>query len=309
MGRVKHFRRPPLVFAAALMVALAIAGGTALAGHLSGDVKSYTGCLTLSGGTMSQIKEGDAPLRTCPSGSVQVHVSGGDITEIAAGTGVQVMNGENGEATIGLDAKYSLPQSCSSDDFAKWNGSGWVCGRYSKGTGLALNGTEFSIAPEFQVKNDQACASGQFAKGITSTGALDCAALPPPPSKQGYFKHLPTAPVFKLAFRTAISLSLPAGKYIVTATATAHDDDDNETTVECRLNQGATSLGGSEVWVDDVVDAGSPDNTGKGSIAITAATTLSAAGTVELSCASTRGNDSLSDPAITAVEVDGVNVQ
>jgi hypothetical protein len=309
MRKVRSSRTPPLVLAAAMLVALAVAGGTALAGHLSGGVKSYTGCLAVGGGTMSLIKEGDVSLKTCPSGSVQVHFSGGDITEIAAGTGVQVVNGENGEATIALDAKYSLPQSCSSDDFAKWNGSGWACGRYSKGTGLALNGTEFSIAPEYQVKNGQTCDSGQFAKGITSAGALDCAALPPPPSKQAYFKRLPTAPVFKLSLQTAISLSLPAGKYIVTATATAHDDDDNETTVECSLYQGATFLGGSDFWGDDVVDAGSPDTSARGSIAITAATTLGAAGTVELKCSSTRGNDSLSDPAITAVEVDGITVQ
>lgn len=93
------------------------------------------------------------------------------------------------------------------------------------------------------------------------------------------------------------------------ATATAHDDDDNETTVECSLYQGSTVLGGSDFVADDVVDSGSPDISARGSIAITAAPSLSAAGTVELKCASIRGNDSLSNVSMIAVEVDGISVQ
>jgi hypothetical protein len=115
--------------------------------------------------------------------------------------------------------------------------------------------------------------------------------------------------VFKLSYRTAGSLSLPAGKYVITATATAHDDHDNETTVECSLNGGGTTLGHSEVWADDIADSGSPDSAARGSIAITAAATLAADGTVELSCSSTRGDDSLDDVALTAFEVDSISVQ
>ena len=292
----------------AVTAALVLVGGTAIAGHLEGDVKSYTGCLS-TGGTLSSIAEGDAPQKPCGPPAVEAHFSGGDITEISGGAGVQVTNGENGAATIALDARYSLPQGCTSNDFAKWNGSGWVCGAYSNGTGLALSGTVFSIDPQYQVKNGQACPSGQFAKGLTSSGALDCAALPPPPSKSAYAKYLATAPVFKDSLRTAISLSLPAGKYVVTTTATAHDDDTNETTVRCSLYQGATLLGGSSFWGDDIADSGSPDSSAEGSIAVTAATTLNAAGTVELKCSSARGNDSLDDVAMTAVEVDTIHVQ
>lgn len=309
MRKVRLGGRRPVVLTVGLVIALAAAGGTALAGHLEGGVKSYTGCLTTSGGTLTLIKEGDAPQKPCPTGSLAAHFSGGDITKITGGSGVQVTNGDNGDATIALDAKYSLPQSCSSNDFAKWNGSGWVCGSYTNGTGLALSGTQFSIDPAYQVRNGQACDSGQFAKGISGTGSLDCAAPPAPPSRDAYFKHLATAPVFKLNYETAGSLSLPAGKYVVTATATAHDDHDNETTVECSLYQGATVLGHSEVWADDIADSGSPDSAARGSIAITAAATLGAAGTVELSCSSTRGDDSLSDVALTAFEVDTITVQ
>lgn len=294
----------------AILTALGIAafGGTAVAGHLDSEVKSYTGCLS-SGGTLSSIAEGDLPVKACGPGAVEAHFSGGDITEIVAGAGVEVTNGENGAATVALNASYSLPQGCSSNDFAKWNGSGWVCGAYSSGTGLTLSGTQFSIDQQYQVKNNQTCPSGQFAKGITGAGALDCSALPPPPSTGAYFAYRATAPVFKTNFQTAGALSLPAGKYVVNATATAHDDDTNETTVECNLYQGATLLGGSAVWADDVVDSGSPDSSAEGSIAITAAATLGANGTVELKCSSTRGNDSLNDVALTAVEVDAITTQ
>jgi hypothetical protein len=308
MHEDKLARRRSVVLAVAMLAALSLAGATALAGHITEGVKSYTGCLS-AGGTLSLIKEGNEPQRACPSGAVEAHFSGGDITEISGGSGVTVTGGDEGVVTIGLDAKYSLPQGCASSDFAKWDGSGWVCGRYTSGTGLSLSGTQFSIDPSYQVKNNQACASGQFAKGIASSGALDCAAPPPPPSRNAYYKYLPTAPVFKLSSQTAVSLLLPAGKYVVTATATAHDDHDNETTVNCSLHQGGTPLGGSDFWADDIADSGSPDAAAQGSIAVTAATTLTSPGKVELSCSSTRGDDSLSDVAMTAVEVDSITVQ
>ena len=48
--------------AAIAIVALA---GTALAGHMTSGVKSYTGCLA-SGGTLTLIKEGNAPQAGLP---------------------------------------------------------------------------------------------------------------------------------------------------------------------------------------------------------------------------------------------------
>jgi hypothetical protein len=312
MADVMSTRKRLLAVAAAASFALAAVGGTALAGHLTGGVKSYTGCLA-NGGTLSLIQEGDTPKRACPSGSVEAHFSGGDITSITGGTGIQVTNGTNGDVTVAVDPKYALRQDCSNGQVVKWFDS-WQCAKdedttYTNGIGLELSGTEFRIAPDYRVKNDQACPSGQFATGIASGGSLECGAPPPPPTNQAYAKYVSTAAVFKGSFSTAASLSLPAGKYVVTATATAHDDDTNETTVQCSLYQGATFLGGSEVVADDVVDAGSPDLSAQGSIAITAAATLDAAGKVELRCASTRGNDSLSNVAVTAIQVDGVTVQ
>jgi hypothetical protein len=299
--------------AACVIGSLAIAGGVAGAAAMSGTVKTYTGCLTTTGGTLSLIKEGDTPIKSCPSGSTQARFSAGDLTSIVVGPGLVLPNGgDNGDVTINLDTKYSLPQGCGYGQVAKWNGSGWECRddndtKYTNGVGLTLNGTEFSLASDYQVKNNQSCDGGKFANGIASTGTLTCAALPPPPTTHAYVKQLASAPVFKGIFETAASLALPAGKYVVNVSATARDDSDGDVTVECRLEQGGTDLGGSEVQVDEVSTAGKPDIPGEGSIAITAAPTLGADGTIDLSCASTRGNDSLSDVAITATRVDEIS--
>jgi hypothetical protein len=303
-----HGRGLLLALAAALgAVAL---GGTALAGHSGSDVKSYTGCLTMSGGTLTLIREGNAPLSECSKNQVEAHFSGGDITKISV-TGALNGGGDDGEVTIGLKPEFTLPTGCASGQVAKWNGTGWTCAAdndttYSAGTGLALSGGQFSVAPDYKVKNTPDCASGQFATGFDSSGDIECAS---PPATTAYFKHLSTAPVFKTSSRTAISLWLPAGAYVVTATATAHDDDANETTVNCDLYAGGVRVGGSEFWGDDIVDSGSPDSTAQGTIAVTAAATLASDGTVELKCDSTRGNDSLSDVAMTAIATASIIAQ
>src|SRR5262245_32271969 len=95
-----------LVAVAALV--LAALGGRAFAGEPAGDVKSYTGCLVVGGGTLNSITEGDAPLRPCPSGTVAAHFSGGDITSVTVGPGL-TGGGANGELSIGLDGTFSLP--------------------------------------------------------------------------------------------------------------------------------------------------------------------------------------------------------
>src|SRR5687767_15148868 len=111
MRTVKTRGRPALL-TAGLLLALAVAAGTAVAGHFTGGVASYTGCIS-SGGTLSLISEGDVPQKPCPPGALEAHFSGGDITEISGGAGVQVTSGDNGKATIALDTSYSLPQGCS----------------------------------------------------------------------------------------------------------------------------------------------------------------------------------------------------
>ena len=70
---------------------------------------------------------GSAPLKPCGSKELLVHLGGGDITKVVAGTGL-TGGGDNGAVTLGLDSAYSLPQACSAGQIPKSDGaSPWAC--------------------------------------------------------------------------------------------------------------------------------------------------------------------------------------
>jgi hypothetical protein len=181
---------------------ITVFAGSALAGHLAGGVTSYTGCLVSKDGVIIKIKAGESPSSPCSGGMVQVHFSGGDITTITAGTGLQG-GGTNGAVTLSLAAGFQLPQGCATEEIAKWSGSTWECAQdsnstYVDGIGLDLTGNVFSIDEPYRLpaasqgdsiikgsgdawtteqftRAGESCPSGQFVRATSSGGGVTCA--------------------------------------------------------------------------------------------------------------------------------------
>jgi hypothetical protein len=310
-------RRRALVLAVAALVVGAV-GGTALAGHQTSNVKSYTGCLVSGDGVLIKIAEGNSPRSACTGGQVQAHFSGGDISKISVGSGLTLPSGgDNGEVRINLDPAFSLPQGCSNGQVAKWitSVSGWRCRddedtTYSAGTGLDLTGTTFSVEPDAFAKTDQACASGQFANGVNAGGSLACAA----PTTAGIAVWQKDSGFSKVLLpagegKDVVVLPLPAGTFLVTATGTAADVDgtsngDEEVSVGCSLRNGANDTlgGGSFVDIGEAVD----DERGPSAeIVIHHVITFAAPDSVKFQCEAGDEEDGeeIRGPYVTAVRV------
>jgi len=200
-----------LRWAALILVIAAIGGASAAyAAYPQDSVYVYTGCLNTAGngnGTIVSLAKGLVPLKPCGQNMILIHLSGGTITQITAGTGL-TGGGSGGNVTINLASSYQLPQSCTTGDFIKWNGSAWVCTTdqtYTAGTGLDLTGNKFSVDSAYQLPqgcnsgqlvksggsntwgcedapsgsnfalSNQSCNSGQFVNAIDSTGHTQCA--------------------------------------------------------------------------------------------------------------------------------------
>lgn len=260
MTRFEVWRRRRLVVFALIAVGVVAVAGTALAGHLTSGVTSYTGCLVPKDGVIIKVKEGNAPASPCTGGMTQVHLSGGDVTKITV-TGGLTGGGDNGEVTIGLDPKYGLPQGCTGGQVAKWNSStnSWTCAAddnsiYEPGTGLELVGTSvFRIAPEYRVKNTPDCPSGQFATGFTAEGTIACSA-PAAAAVQSY-ASTQSEPGFSTgagvpddnAWYTYAAATVPAGTYLLTGKGVLGRDDDDIGFVSpdgigCRLAIGSQQI-------------------------------------------------------------------
>jgi hypothetical protein len=314
----RSFRRRGLLLGAVAALVVAVAGGTALAGHINSGVKSYTGCLTTNGGTLTLIKEGTAPLKPCPSGSLVAHFSGGDITKISVSGGLTLPNGgDNGEVTIALDPKYSLPQSCADAEVAKWDDttSAWVCATdenriYEPGTGLELvNTTIFRIQPDYRVKNTPDCASGQFATGFDSNGEIQCASTST--GIEAWQRSRGNTNLPKGEGVDLIMLPLPAGTYLITAVANVRDDSgtingDEEVSVRCFLRNAANATLPVRDSFVDIGEAVDDDNGPAAPAVVHGAISLASPDTVKFTCTSSKGDDDAEEAEVstmTAIKV------
>jgi hypothetical protein len=243
--------------AAALAVALigvVALGGTALAGHVTSGVKSYTGCLAGGDGVIIKVAEGNAPKSACTGGQTQVHLSGGDLTSVA----VQAGGGLSGGGTDG-GVTVSLRRDCANGEIVKWNGTAWVCSAdsnstYTAGTGLDLNGSDLSVEPGYRVKNTPDCSSGQFATGFDTDGDIQCAA---PPAASALQAFSATVGHVTLAGRTSVlSKTLPPGKYaFMVSVELVNNDLDSTSWASCDVSRtGATLASTGTHIVDDIAD-------------------------------------------------------
>jgi len=169
---MKKMRRR-ILLGAGLVVLMGAAAGGAVAAFPDSNVDTFTGCVN-GGGQIGSVANGANPLKSCGSNESVIHLSGGDITKVTAGSGL-TGGGDNGAVTLALGSGFQLPQSCAAGKIPRWDGSAWQCAdqqTYTSGDGLDLTGNQFSVKSGYQLP--QGCANGEVATS-KGDGTWKCA--------------------------------------------------------------------------------------------------------------------------------------
>lgn len=289
-----------------------------LTGLASAAVPTYTGCYSASSGTINKLQLGFAPQKPCNTGDMQVSFSAGDITKISVSGGLQG-GGDNGDVSITLDPKYSLPQNCGLNQIPKIGASGWTCAndedtKYTAGTGMNLSSGTFSVSSGYQLP--QNCSSGQVAKSDGS--AWQCGT-----DNIGTTEVWTTYVDFSSGWSGnwdsanawVATLSLPAGTFVFSMTGLDVADGGYGTQdmiVECGvyLNKGSGN-GGEPFAVTSAIVEGfsNSDNAPMNeSLSMNRVITLAAPATLDLGCQA-GAHQHLQDVTLVALKAGTVHTQ
>jgi hypothetical protein len=117
-------RRLVTTAALAVIVAAATAVWAAAEGG-DGGPPTISGCLAANG-DFRDFAVGGAPAKACKASDTQIQLSGGDVTSVVAGAGLEG-GALAGAATVGIAERFRLPEGCATGDSPRWQEGRWVC--------------------------------------------------------------------------------------------------------------------------------------------------------------------------------------